>query len=213
MTILIAGRNHTLSTLNFQEERVAFSQDMDGFYILFTRYLDEKAKGTKIDWEKIQSPSNEQIVPYADKSTPSSTSDLTELAVLKLNGGLDTTMGCVGPKSAIEVRDNTTFLDLSVHQIEYLNKKHDVSMPFILMNSLNTDDDTKRIVQKYVTHNIDIITFNQSRHRRIKKETFLPVPRTPDSPIEQGRCPSGHGDLYESFYNSGLLDQLLSQGK
>lgn len=59
-------------------------------------------------------------------------------------------------------------------------------MPFILMNSLNTDDDTKRIVQKYVTHNIDIITFNQSRHRRIKKETFLPVPRTPDSPIEQG---------------------------
>lgn len=27
-------------------------------------------------------------------------------------------MGCVGPKSVIEVRDNMTFLDLSVRQIE-----------------------------------------------------------------------------------------------
>jgi UTP--glucose-1-phosphate uridylyltransferase len=53
------------------------------------------------------------------------------------------------------------------------------------MNSFNTDDDTKRIVQKYATHNVDIITFNQSRHPRIKKESLLPVPRTPDSPIEQ----------------------------
>jgi UDP-N-acetylglucosamine pyrophosphorylase len=38
--------------------------------------------------------------------------------VLKLNGGLGTTMGCVGPKSIIEVRDGMTFLDLSVRQIE-----------------------------------------------------------------------------------------------
>ncbi len=43
---------------------------------------------------------------------------LNKLAVLKLNGGLGTTMGCVGPKSAIEVRDGMTFLDLSVRQIE-----------------------------------------------------------------------------------------------
>jgi UTP--glucose-1-phosphate uridylyltransferase len=70
------------------------------------------------DWEKIQSPSNEQIVPYADLPEESSASDLTKLAVLKLNGGLGTTMGCVGPKSAIEVRDSMTFLDLSVRQIE-----------------------------------------------------------------------------------------------
>lgn len=43
---------------------------------------------------------------------------LSKLAVLKLNGGLGTTMGCVGPKSAIEVRDGLTFLDLTVKQIE-----------------------------------------------------------------------------------------------
>ncbi|KAI8882145.1 UTP--glucose-1-phosphate uridylyltransferase [Backusella circina FSU 941] len=228
---------HTLSTLDFQgassaaaakamkselsnlasqipneEERKYFSQEMDGFYMLFTRYLDEKAKGKKLDWDKIQTPSDEQIVPYASIAESTSKDDLQKLAVLKLNGGLGTTMGCVGPKSAIEVRDGMTFLDLSVRQIEYLNKKNDVSVPFILMNSFNTDDDTKRIVQKYATHNVDIITFNQSRHPRIKKESLLPVPRSPTSPIEQW-YPPGHGDLYESIYNSGLLDQLLEQGK
>lgn len=31
-------------------------------------------------------------------------------------------MGCVGPKSAIEVRDGMTFLDLSVRQIEVRKK-------------------------------------------------------------------------------------------
>lgn len=228
---------HTLSTLDFQgassaaaakamkselanlasqiqneEERKYFTQEMDGFYMLFTRFLDEKSKGKKLDWEKIQTPSSEQIVPYSSIPEVTDTADLEKLAVLKLNGGLGTTMGCVGPKSAIEVRDGMTFLDLSVRQIEYLNKKNDVSVPFILMNSFNTDDDTKRIVQKYATHNVDIITFNQSRHPRIKKESMLPVPRSPASPIEQW-YPPGHGDLYESIYNSGLLDQLIAQGK
>ncbi|CAO3615856.1 unnamed protein product [Cunninghamella blakesleeana] len=228
---------HTLSTLDFQsassasaakamkaelgklgqqipndDQRKFFSQEMDGFYMLFTRFLDEQAKGTKIDWDRIQSPSAEQVVLYKDIPECSAASDLDKLAVLKLNGGLGTTMGCVGPKSAIEVRDGMTFLDLSVRQIEYLNRKHDVSVPFILMNSFNTDEETKRIVQKYATHNVDIITFNQSRHPRIKKESLLPVPRTPDAPIEQW-YPPGHGDLYESLYTSGLLEQLLAQGK
>lgn len=70
------------------------------------------------DWDKIQSPSPEQIVPYKDLPEVTSSEDLKKLAVLKLNGGLGTTMGCVGPKSAIEVRDGMTFLDLSVRQIE-----------------------------------------------------------------------------------------------
>jgi UTP--glucose-1-phosphate uridylyltransferase len=69
------------------------------------------------DWEKINPPKAEQVRPYAvlDNVDPAI---LDKLAVLKLNGGLGTTMGCVGPKSIIEVRDNMTFLDLSVRQIE-----------------------------------------------------------------------------------------------
>ncbi|KAJ8660144.1 hypothetical protein O0I10_004003 [Lichtheimia ornata] len=228
---------HTLSTLDFQgassaaaakamktelsrlvsqikseDERKFFQQEMDGFYMLFTRFMDEKAKGTKLDWDKIQSPSPEQIVSYQDFSNSATPDDLKKLAVLKLNGGLGTTMGCVGPKSAIEVRDGMTFLDLSVRQIEYLNREHDVDVPLILMNSFNTDEETRRIVQKYATHNVCITTFNQSRHPRINKESLLPEPRSPNGPIDQW-YPPGHGDLYEALYNSGLLDKLLSEGK
>ena len=73
------------------------------------------------DWSKVNLPDPSQIIPY--NSLTSCTFDkakvnLSKLAVLKLNGGLGTTMGCVGPKSVIEVRDGMTFLDLTVRQIE-----------------------------------------------------------------------------------------------
>ena len=42
--------------------------------------------------------------------------------VVKLNGGLGTSMGCTGPKSLISVRSGLNFLDLTVQQIEHLNK-------------------------------------------------------------------------------------------
>jgi UTP--glucose-1-phosphate uridylyltransferase len=59
------------------------------------------------------------VMPYADLPAPQENSDIfSKLAVLKLNGGLGTTMGCVGPKSIIEVRDGISFLDLTVRQIE-----------------------------------------------------------------------------------------------
>lgn len=43
---------------------------------------------------------------------------LNQLVVVKLNGGLGTSMGCKGPKSIISVRNDLTFLDLTVQQIE-----------------------------------------------------------------------------------------------
>jgi UTP--glucose-1-phosphate uridylyltransferase len=49
---------------------------------------------------------------------------LDKLVVVKLNGGLGTTMGCTGPKSVIEVRDDMTFLDLTVRQIEVRYTTH-----------------------------------------------------------------------------------------
>ncbi|CAG8444200.1 4577_t:CDS:2 [Acaulospora colombiana] len=194
------------------KKRKDFENEMDHFFSLFTRYLSEKSKGTKLDWEKVKSPSSEQIIPYADLPVCENPQHLNKLAVLKLNGGLGTTMGCIGPKSAIEVRDGMTFLDLSVRQIEYLNSKFDVNVPFILMNSFNTDDHTKRIIQKYGSHKIDILTFNQSRYPRINKESLLPMPRSPGGDISQW-YPPGHGDLFESLINSGLLDRLISEGK
>ncbi|CAI2178899.1 553_t:CDS:2 [Funneliformis geosporum] len=204
--------NKMALTIQDIKARKAFQNEMDKFFMLFTRYLSEMSKGTKLDWEKVKEPSPEQIIPYKKLPKCGNAEFLNKLAVLKLNGGLGTTMGCIGPKSAIEVRDGMTFLDLSVRQIEYLNSKHDVNVPFILMNSFNTDEETKRIIQKYSSHKIDILTFNQSRYPRINKESLLPTPRLPNADISQW-YPPGHGDLFESMCNSGILDQLLADGK
>jgi UTP--glucose-1-phosphate uridylyltransferase len=96
----------------------SFEAEMNSFYLLFNRYLSERAQGKPLVWDHIKSPSPEQIVPYSKLPECKNPSILDKLAVLKLNGGLGTTMGCVGPKSVIEVRDGMSFLDLSVRQIE-----------------------------------------------------------------------------------------------
>lgn len=81
------------------------------------------------------------------------------------------------------------------------------------MNSFNTDEDTARIIQKYGNHNLDILTFNQSRYPRINRDSLLPVPRTATE--DKGAWyPPGHGDLFDAIYtNSGLVDRLLEAGK
>ncbi|KAG4093167.1 UTP--glucose-1-phosphate uridylyltransferase family [Neocallimastix lanati (nom. inval.)] len=203
------------SMISNDEKRAAFENEMDNFYALFKRYLQEKTSTKKLDWDLIKSPSSDEIVPYKNLVKCSEAKEkeiLNKLAVLKLNGGLGTTMGCVGPKSAIEVRDNMTFLDLTVRQIEYLNEQNGVNVPFILMNSFNTDEETKRIVQKYTGHNVNILTFNQSRFPRINKDSLLPLARDPEGKLSHW-YPPGHGDLFESLYNSGVLDRLIADGK
>ena len=122
-----------------------------------------------------------QITPYASLDQPSEDemrSMLDKLVVVKLNGGLGTSMGCKGPKSVIPVRNDLTFLDLTVQQIEYLNQKFDADVPLILMNSFNTDEDTQKIIKKYSGFKVRILTFNQSRYPRINKETLLPVAKS-----------------------------------
>ena len=100
---------------------------------------------------------------------------LDKLVVVKLNGGLGTSMGCKGPKSVIPVRNDLTFLDLTVQQIEHLNKTYDTDVPLVLMNSFNTDEETHKIIKKYSGFRVRILTFNQSRYPRINKESLMPI--------------------------------------
>lgn len=117
-----------------------------------------------------------------------------------------------GAKSALEVQNKLTFLDLVVQQIEHLNATHHTEVPLILMTSFNTEEDTLRIVKKYANRQIKITTFNQSRYPRILRESLLSFAKS----VQEGKAawyPPGHGDLYNSLYRSGVLDNLLSQGK
>ena len=54
-----------------------------------------------------------------------------------------------GPMSVIPVRDDLTSLDLTVQQIEYLNKAYDADVPLVLMNRY-----TKSFLAYYVSHSV-----------------------------------------------------------
>ncbi len=105
---------------------------------------------------------------------------LNKLIVVKLNGGLGTTMGCQGPKSVISVRSGLTFLDLTIQQLEVkmnliyqikfdlsvfqqLNRQYGCDVPLILMNSFNTHEETEKVLQKYSHVSVKIYNFNQSK--------------------------------------------------
>ncbi|XP_042040352.1 UTP--glucose-1-phosphate uridylyltransferase-like [Salvia splendens] len=189
--------------------------EKSGFINLVARYLSGEAQ--HVDWSKIQTPTDEVVVPYdtlapVSEDAAETKSLLDKLVVLKLNGGLGTTMGCTGPKSVIEVRNGLTFLDLIVIQIESLNKKYGCSVPLLLMNSFNTHDDTSKIIEKYANSNIEIHTFNQSQYPRLVVEDFKPLPSKGNTG-KDAWYPPGHGDVFSSLKNSGKLDALLSKGK
>ncbi|KAL2942826.1 UTP--glucose-1-phosphate uridylyltransferase [Bienertia sinuspersici] len=189
--------------------------EKSGFISLVGRYLSGEAQ--HVDWSKIKTPTDDIVVPYETVAPPpedeAKTKELLDkLVVLKLNGGLGTTMGCTGPKSVIEVRNGLTFLDLIVMQIENLNSKYGCKVPLVLMNSFNTHDDTLKIVEKYTNSNIEIHTFNQSQYPRLVVDDFSPLPCKGQTGRD-GWYPPGHGDVFPSLKNSGKLDLFLSQGK
>ncbi|KAK4430477.1 UTP--glucose-1-phosphate uridylyltransferase [Sesamum alatum] len=189
--------------------------EKSGFINLVSRYLSGEAQ--QVDWSKIQTPTDKVVVPYdslapVPEDAAQTKKLLDKLVVLKLNGGLGTTMGCTGPKSVIEVRNGLTFLDLIVIQIETLNAKYGCSVPLLLMNSFNTHDDTAKIIEKYAKSNIEIHTFNQSQYPRLVKEDFTPLPCKGNTG-KDAWYPPGHGDVFSSLKNSGKLDALLAKGK
>ena len=69
--------------------------------------------------------------------------------MLKLNGGLGTSMGMTRAKSLIEVKDGLSFLDVIVRQVLGLRERHGARIPLLLMNSFATRDDTLAALERY----------------------------------------------------------------
>lgn len=205
---------HIISTEPDQTKREALERDIAGFKKLYLRFLSEK--GPSVIWDKIEKLPEEAVRDYSSLETPTKekiTEMLNKLVVVKLNGGLGTSMGCHGPKSVISVRNELSFLDLTVQQLEHLNKTYKTNVPLVLMDSFNTDDDMQKIIRKYKGLQVEIYTFNQSCYPRINRESFLPIAK--DAKVQdhlEAWYPPGHGDFYESFSNSGLLKKFLSAG-
>jgi UTP--glucose-1-phosphate uridylyltransferase len=62
-------------------------------YFLFCQDIIFKHSRLISDWDRIKSPADDQIVAYDGLPQPHDHSNLNKLAVLKVNGGLGTSMG------------------------------------------------------------------------------------------------------------------------
>ncbi|NVM57086.1 MAG: UTP--glucose-1-phosphate uridylyltransferase, partial [Desulfobacterales bacterium] len=72
-----------------------------------------------------------------------------KLVVIKLNGGLGTSMGLSQAKSLLEVKNGRRFLDIIATQILTYRHKHGVRLPVVFMNSFSTEADTLEALAPY----------------------------------------------------------------
>ncbi len=135
-------------------------------------------------------------------------SALKAVAVIKLNGGLATTMGLRQPKSLVEARDGKTFLDIIAGQTRALRERYDVRLPLLLMNSEATDAQTREALT--ASPQLDAASFMQSMVPKLDAESLTPA-SWPDNPALEW-APPGHGDVYGALRRSGVLATLLEQG-
>jgi UTP--glucose-1-phosphate uridylyltransferase len=137
---------------------------------------------------------------------------LERTVVIKLNGGLGTSMGMDRAKSLLPVRKGRTFLDLIVEQVRRVRRTHGVALPLILMNSFRTRKDSLAALAAYPDLRVEglPLDFVQNREPRLRSDDLTPVRWPADPSLEW--CPPGHGDLYTALEVSGLLDALLDAG-
>ncbi len=128
---------------------------------------------------------------------------LQNAVMIKLNGGLGTSMGLTQAKSLLEVKNGKTFLEIILNQAE----KHQVKLA--LMNSFNTHEDTLNALSRIKPSESPLL-FLQNKFPKILQENFAPAnwPKNPD--LEWN--PPGHGDIYSALYTSGVLKALLDNG-
>ena len=133
-------------------------------------------------------------------------------AVIKLNGGLGTSMGLDRAKTLLPVRPDLTFLDVIAGQVLALREELGVELPLLFMNSFRTRDDTLQALAKYDGLAVDglPIDFVQNREPKLRADDLTPVDWPADPSLEW--CPPGHGDLYTALEVSGILDALIDAG-
>ncbi|ANH37118.1 putative uridylyltransferase [Nocardioides dokdonensis FR1436] len=137
---------------------------------------------------------------------------LAATVVIKLNGGLGTSMGMDRAKSLLCVRRGLSFLDIIARQVLHLRKQHGATLPLIFMNSFRTSGDTMDAVARYDDLQVPglPLEFLQNKEPKLLAKDLSPVTWPKDPDLEW--CPPGHGDLYTALRGTGLLDQMIEAG-
>jgi UTP--glucose-1-phosphate uridylyltransferase len=137
---------------------------------------------------------------------------LRSLVVVRLNGGLGTSMGLQRAKSLLPVKNGLTFNDIIAQQLRALQKKAGVAIPLVHMTSFSTDADVRAAMRSYQDLSPEGLpaSFLQHRHPKIYLDTMMPA----NEQIEELNWnPPGHGDIYAALIASGLAERLVRMGK
>ena len=181
---------------------------------VFTHYyrlLESGQQGT-IREDDIEPVGDLPQLDHLDTDAEAMRAALAETVVIKLNGGLGTSMGVTGPKSALPVKDGLSFLDIIARQILSTRAEYDVPLPLVLMNSFRTREESLEILAEYDGLAVDGIPldFLQNMEPKLLADDLTPAEWEPDP--ELAWCPPGHGDLFTALVASGTLEALRVRG-
>jgi len=171
---------------------------------LFLRYYEKLSSGDRgiIRESEILPVEYGSVEKFCDIPKVADTQNKT--AVIKLNGGLGTSMGMDFPKSFVEVREGKRFIDLAA-------ENSSERTPLIFMNSAAT----REMTDKFITENPQIKhgniapAFLQHSFPKILKDTLGLAEFPQNSACEFN--PAGHGDVYMALNLSGILGELLKE--
>ncbi|MBW9206954.1 UTP--glucose-1-phosphate uridylyltransferase [Mumia sp. zg.B17] len=137
---------------------------------------------------------------------------LARTVVIKLNGGLGTSMGMDKAKSLLPVRGERTFLDIVVEQVRRVRSVYDTDLPLILMDSFRTREDTLDALTQHPDVPVEglPLDFLQNKEPKLRADDLTPVSWPKDPTLEW--TPPGHGDLYTALDASGTLAALIEAG-
>ena len=138
--------------------------------------------------------------------------ELARAVVIKLNGGLGTSMGMTRAKSLLPVKGELTFLDVIARQVLKLRRDAGAPVPLLLMDSFRTRDDSLAVLARYPELEGELpLDFLQHKVPRIRAADLMPAEWPAEREYEW--CPAGHGDLYTSLLTSGTLAALRQAGR
>ncbi len=136
---------------------------------------------------------------------------LARCVVIKLNGGLATSMGMTQAKSLLPAREGLSFLEIIVRHVKQLRGSLGAELPLLLMNSFRTREDCLAALASHPALNGELpVDFLQHRVPKVDAESGAPARWAANPELEW--CPPGHGDLYPALESSGMLAALLDRG-
>jgi UTP--glucose-1-phosphate uridylyltransferase len=149
-------------------------------------------------------------LPEPDAETTRSVLD--RLAVVKLNGGLGTSMGLDGPKSTLEIKPGQSFLDVIARQTLALRASTGARLPLLLMDSPTTRPPSlERLAAHAGLADQGLpLDFLQGIEPKLDAGSWEPVEWPANPELEW--CPPGHGDIYTALAASGIAAALLEAG-